>query len=151
MAYVASGALDQWSQTADPWPHAAEPPPLAPGDGVLVVGDGTATRHEKAPGHVVAGAVELDARIAEMLGSGDVNGLLSLGPDLDERYLLDGRPAWQAAALLVRRSGGDVTSRLLGFFDPHHVAYFVAEWSVDMSSSQSRNAERIARPATVLE
>lgn len=104
------------------------------GDGLLVVGDGTATRHEKAPGHVVDGAVGLDRRIASMLASADLDGLLGLSADMDDRYLLDGRPAWQAAAHLIRRTGTVREARLLGFFDPQHVAYFVAEWSVAPSA-----------------
>ncbi|MFI0432530.1 MAG: hypothetical protein ACH36H_05265 [Candidatus Nanopelagicales bacterium] len=140
-AFVAAGApadVRPLATTASPDAHAVmpadEPWRLRPGDGVLVVGDGTATRHEKAPGHVVPGAVAMDDHIAVLLSSGDLDGLLDLDPALDQQFLLDGRAAWQAAAQLVAGSGRVVSSRLLGLFDPHHVAYFVAEWSVEVEA-----------------
>lgn len=99
--------------------------------GLLVVGDGTATRAEKAPGHVVAGASELDDRIADLLGSADLDGLAALPRSADAAFLLDGRAVWQAAAELVARTGRVTDSRLLAYDAPHHVGYFVATWTVD--------------------
>ncbi len=103
-----------------------------PGTAVIVVGDGTATRHEKAPGHTVPGAVELDDRIAAMLETGDLDGLSHLSEECDSLFALDGRCAWQAAVALLNQWGASlVTSELLSYTDPHHVAYFVARWQLE--------------------
>jgi hypothetical protein len=102
---------------------------------VIVVGDGTATRHEKAPGHTVPGAVDLDDQIAEMLGSGDLDGLVDLSDKLDEVFALDGRCAWQAAAALVSQWPASLlTARLIEYDAPHHVAYFVARWELELTA-----------------
>lgn len=106
---------------------------LGPRSALLVVGDGTAGRHEKAPLHVVAGAAELDDRLAMMLADADLGGIMRLPTELDIEFGLDGRSAWQAAAVLLAQSGAAVRSaRLLDYSDPHHVAYFVARWDAEL-------------------
>ncbi len=103
--------------------------PLAADTALLVVGDGCATRTEKSPGHLVAGSVDFDDRIAELLDAGDVNGLATLPDEVDSAFLVDGRAAWQCAAAMVadRRI---ISSRLTDYMSPHGVAYFVAVWEL---------------------
>lgn len=123
----------------------ADLPPLADGLGVLVCGDGTATRVEKSPGHVVAGAVELDDAVTALLASGDTTGILRLDEALDRTFLLDGRPAWQAAAALVDASGGRVEAAAVGYADaPHNVWYVVATWQVALPGGATRQSDHIS-------
>ena len=104
--------------------------PLVADAALLVVGDGCATRTEKSPGHLVAGSVELDDRIAELLDTGDINGLTTLPDDIDSAFLVDGRAAWQCAAAMVANKN-IVSSRLTEYMSPHGVAYFVAVWELE--------------------
>ena len=118
-------------------------PPLGDGVGLLVVGDGTATRVEKSPGHVVAGAVALDDQVTGYLAAGDVAGLLHLDPSLDRTFLLDGRPAWHATAALLDAAGGSVTAAAVGYADaPHNVWYVVATWQVALPGSSNGQSDQ---------
>lgn len=103
---------------------------LSPDCGLLVVGDGTATRSDKAPGHLVSGAIEFDNRLAEAFQSADMSVFNNLPAAADIEFLLDGRCAWQAAMTVCGHFGAPDTSELLAFEAPHGVAYFVAAWLV---------------------
>lgn len=93
------------------------------GPGLLVVANGTATRTEKAPGHLDPRSVSFDSTIASALRSGDAGGLSSLDLDLaDELWSPD---ASTFAALADFR----VVSAQIDYDDaPYGVQYWVTRW-----------------------
>ncbi|QVQ53629.1 hypothetical protein J4H86_07835 [Spiractinospora alimapuensis] len=98
----------------------------APRVAILALGDGSARRGESAPGYVDTRAPAFDARVAEALGSADVETLAGLDPELCSDLWVAGRPAWQVAAGAA--AGGEYTASLLANEAPYGVGYFVASW-----------------------
>lgn len=99
-------------------------PGLPEVDSLLVVADGSATRTEKAPGHLDLRAESFDAHVAAALSDGDPAALGALDAELAEQLWTQGVAAWQAVAALPGR-----WRARLGYDDaPYGVGYFVATW-----------------------
>ncbi len=99
--------------------------------GLLVMGDGSARRGQHAPGAADPRAPMLDALVATSLGTGDLDGLRGLRPDLARELLVAGRAAWQVlagAAGAAVAAGRRLEPRLLADEAPYGVGYFVAYW-----------------------
>nr|WP_238345003.1 hypothetical protein [Actinopolymorpha cephalotaxi] len=99
--------------------------------GLLVMGDGSARRDQHAPGAADPRAPKLDALVATSLGTGDLDGLRGLRPDLARELLVAGRAAWQVlagAADAAVTAGRRLEPRLLADEAPCGVGYFVAYW-----------------------
>lgn len=99
--------------------------------GFLVMGDGSARRDERAPGAVDPRAPGWDARVVASLGSGDLDGLRGLQPDLARELLAAGRAAWQVLAGAAESVVGRLKASVLADEAPYGVGYFVASWRVD--------------------
>ena len=99
--------------------------------GLLVMGDGSARRDQHAPGAADPRAPKLDALVATSLGTGDLDGLRELRPDLARELLVAGRAAWQVlagAADAAVAAGRRLEPQLLADEAPYGVGYFVAYW-----------------------
>ena len=73
----------------------------------------------------------MDSRVATALGTGDLDGLRGLRPDLARELLVAGRAAWQVlagAAAAAVSAGRRLEPRLLADEAPYGVGYFVAYW-----------------------
>lgn len=93
-------------------------------EGVLVVANGSATRGEKAPGHLDERAFAFDDAVGAALRSGDTAALADLdGPLAEELWCFDA-DAWHAMAPLVAGRGGTIVLE----DDPFGVRYWVGEW-----------------------
>jgi hypothetical protein len=100
--------------------------------GFLVMGDGSARRDERAPGAVDPRAPGWDARVVASLGSGDLDGLRGLQPDLARELLAAGRAAWQVLAGAADSVvGRRLEASVLADEAPYGVGYFVASWRLD--------------------
>ena len=101
---------------------------------VLVMADGSATRTEKAPGHLDARANAFDAAIASALADGDPDALggidLALAADLWCHGAATLRVAGDAVAARVHRDDARVTARLSLDQAPFGVGWFVASWQL---------------------
>lgn len=96
-------------------------------DGLLVMGDGSASRTQKAPGHLHPQAVAFDDELVAALRTGDAAGLAGLDPHLATQVLADGGPVWKAlggAVQSVSESHVDLVD------DRYGVLYVVARWTV---------------------
>ena len=93
------------------------------GPGLLVVANGSATRTEKAPGHLDERAAGFDAQIGAALRSGDLTSLGGLDLDLAaELWAPD-------AAALAGLGGFSVSSSQVDYDDaPYGVQYWVVRW-----------------------
>lgn len=93
--------------------------------GVLVVANGTATRGEKAPGHLDERSFAFDAAVEAALRDGDSAALR----DLDTRL---GADLWCFDVLALQRLGelasGSVAATMTYADDPFGVRYWVARW-----------------------
>lgn len=99
------------------------------GPGLLVVANGSATRTEKAPGHLDERAAGFDAAIGKALAAGDVAALADIDLDLaDELWALPD-------ADLLRTLPGrvpTVTDVRVDYDDaPYGVQYWVVRWQVE--------------------
>lgn len=101
---------------------------------VLVMADGSATRTEKAPGHLDVRAEAFDAAIASALAEGDADALggidLALAGELWCQGAATLRVAADAVAARVHRDDVDVSARLSLDEAPFGVGWFVASWQV---------------------
>lgn len=99
---------------------------------VLVMADGTATRTEKAPGHLDDRAEAFDAAIASALADGDADALGGIDVDLAADLWCRGASVLQVAAdavaARVHHDCVDVTARVVLDEAPLGVGWFVAEW-----------------------
>lgn len=112
------------------WSVAAEPDLVFDPDdrptALVVMGDGSARRSLKAPGHLDDRAAAFDATIAAILGDGDAASLAGVDLALARELLVEGAPAWHAAA---GRLEGEWDAELLYDAAPYGVGYFVATWT----------------------
>lgn len=93
------------------------------GPGLLVVANGSATRTEKAPGHLDERAAGFDAQIGTALRSGDLASLGGLDLDLAAEL-------WTPDASALAGLGGfSVASSQVDYDDaPYGVQYWVVRW-----------------------
>lgn len=107
---------------------------LDAGVAVLVMADGSATRTEKAPGHLDERAKAFDAAIAAALADGDADALGGIDLTLAADLWCQGAPTLRTAAdaIAARVHHGDlgITARLSYDEAPFGVGWFVAEWQL---------------------
>jgi hypothetical protein len=109
-----------WGVPAD-----GQPDGLPEADSLLVVADGTATRSEKAPGHLDPRAEAFDHAVATALDTADGAALRALDPELASELWVGGLAAWRAAAAVPGPWHGAVTYAQA----PYGVGYVVAVWT----------------------
>ena len=93
--------------------------------GVLVVANGTATRSEKAPGHLDERAARFDRVVEEALGAGDPRPLQGLDAGL-------GAELWAHDVEVLRQLGelsGPAHAEVDYTGDPYGVQYWVVRWT----------------------
>lgn len=95
--------------------------------GLLVVANGSATRSEKAPGHLDERAFAFDHVVGAALRDGDPARLSTLDPDLAERLWCFDAPVWRHLGALAPRPEGPVEVDYEG--DPYGVQYWVVRWT----------------------
>jgi hypothetical protein len=93
---------------------------------LLVLGDGSARRSTGAPGYLDDRAAGFDADIADLLATGDADGLEVVDAELGAEMLSAGVPAWRAAGSLL--AGARYEAALTYNAAPYGVGYFVASW-----------------------
>lgn len=98
----------------------------APRVAMLAMGDGTGRGARDIEGAPDPDAQDYDDEVAEALAAADARWLGRLDPQLDDKYLVAGRAAWQvlAGAAAGRRMQG----RLHCCMNPYGVTYLVASW-----------------------
>lgn len=119
-ALLASGGAG----AASPALHPGEAPTAA---GLLVVANGSATRSEKAPGHLDERALAFDDALAAALRSGHPERLTALDPDLAEQLWCFDAPAWCHLGQLAPAADGPVCVDYDD--DPFGVRYWVTRWT----------------------
>jgi hypothetical protein len=97
-------------------------------EAVLVVANGTATRSEKAPGHLDDRSFAFDEAVGSALDMGDAAVLRALDEALGRELWCRDVPAFRAMGRLAR---GRVTARMTWAGDPYGVQYWVARWTCD--------------------
>ena len=107
-------------------------PALAPGEaptaaGLLVVANGSATRSEKAPGHLDQRAFAFDDALAGALRSGRPEQLTALDAGLAEQLWCFDAPAWCHLGRLAPEPDGPVCVDYDD--DPFGVRYWVVRWT----------------------
>ena len=103
-------------------------PTEAVAGGYLVVANGSATRGEKAPGHLDQRSFGFDATIETALGEGDPHRLRDLDAALGVELWAYDVPALQALGSAVQA----VTEASLTYADdPYGVRYWVARWTCE--------------------
>jgi hypothetical protein len=93
---------------------------------LLAIGDGSALAAVMTVGEVHADAEAFDAEVARALGTGDVDALLALDPEVCVAVVAGGRPAWQVLAGCA--AGAPIAAELLYSAAPYEVRYHVASW-----------------------
>lgn len=106
--------------------EAAAMPAPAEGAGLLVVANGSATRTEKAPGHLDERAAGFDAAIGAALASGDLAALA--GIDLGLADALWALPDADVLRTLGDRVGPVVSAQVDHDDAPYGVQYWVVRW-----------------------
>jgi hypothetical protein len=100
---------------------------VQPGNGMplLVVANGSATRSEKAPGHLDERAFDFDAALEQALRTGDAAALAAVDPALAEELWCHDAAAFHGlASVLPAGSTGEVSYA----DDPYGVQYWVVTW-----------------------
>jgi hypothetical protein len=97
------------------------------GAGLLVVANGTATRSERAPGHLDERASAFDELIATALRDGEPARLSGLDPALAEQLWCFDAPVWSHLGELDPRPDGPVVVDYDD--DPFGVQYWVVRWT----------------------
>jgi hypothetical protein len=101
---------------------------------VLVMADGSATRTERAPGHLDERSGPFDATVAAALAEGDADALAGVDLELAETLWCQGATTWRdvadAVSARVHARGSDVEAELLLDEAPLGVGWFVAQWHV---------------------
>ncbi|MEO5652454.1 MAG: hypothetical protein ABIN79_13090 [Marmoricola sp.] len=95
---------------------------------LLVMADGSASRGEKAPGHLHPQAIRFDDAIALALRTGDAQGLAVLDPVLGEQVWCTGVPAFQVLGEVAR--GRRISAEVTYDDAPFGVAWWVARWDL---------------------
>lgn len=107
---------------------------LADDVAVLVMADGSATRTERAPGHLDERSGPFDAAVASALADGDADALAGVDLALARELWCQGAPTWRAVAdavsARVHAHGADVEASLELDDAPLGVGWFVARWQV---------------------
>ncbi len=93
---------------------------------LVVVADGSASRGEKAPGHLRPDALGFDATIEEALLTGDVETLARIDPDRARELWCEGAAGFRVLAEVAR--GREVTTEMDYADAPYGVAWWVARW-----------------------
>ena len=106
---------------------ALEPGTAATAAGLLVVANGSATRSEKAPGHLDERAFAFDDHLAAALREGRPEALAGLDPDLAEQLWCFDSAAWRHLGRLAPAPDGPVSVDYDG--DPFGVRYWVVRWT----------------------
>jgi hypothetical protein len=106
--------------------RALTPDRRATSPALLVVANGSATRSEKAPGHLDERAFPFDAEIGRALGEGDGEALIQLDSDLAAQLWCFDVPAFAA---LGRAVDGRVEATVDHDDDPFGVQYWVVRWT----------------------
>jgi hypothetical protein len=96
--------------------------------GFLVVANGSATRGEKAPGHLDQRSFAFDAAIDTALRAGDPGALRDLDPALGVELWAYDVPALQALGSAVK---GVVEASVTYAGDPYGVQYWVTRWTCE--------------------
>ena len=94
--------------------------------GLLVVANGSATRSEKAPGHLDERAFAFDDLIGAALREGEPGRLGALDTGLAEQLWCFDAPAWRHLGALAPRPDGAVAVDYDA--DPYGVQYWVVTW-----------------------
>ena len=95
---------------------------------LLVTADGSASRGEKAPGHLHPEAVPFDDSVERALRSGDAAALAGLDPRLAQEVWCDGVAAFHVLAGVVQ--GRTVRAEVTYADAPYGVAWWVARWEL---------------------
>ena len=125
--HVRDGAVQVVEHQALPYAAAAiletaEPTTL------LVMADGSASRGEKAPGHLHPEAIGFDEVIAEALRSGDPDALARLDPALAAEVWCEGVAAFHVLGEVAR--GRTISAEVTYADAPFGVAWWVARWDL---------------------
>ena len=95
---------------------------------LLVMADGSASRGEKAPGHLHPQAIGFDDVIAQALRRGEAETLAALDPALGEEVWCEGVPAFQVLGEVAR--GRKISAEVTYADAPYGVAWWVARWDL---------------------
>ncbi|MET0999265.1 MAG: hypothetical protein ABWX73_11155 [Marmoricola sp.] len=95
---------------------------------LLIMADGSASRGEKAPGHLHPDAVAFDDRIDAALRSGDVDVLAAIDQEQATELWCDGAPGFHVLAEVAR--GRRIETEVSYADAPYGVAWWVARWDL---------------------
>ncbi len=95
---------------------------------LVVMADGSASRGEKAPGHLHPEAVAFDEAVDAALRRGDAAALAALDPVLAEAVWCTGAAGLRLLGELTRGSG--ITPEVSHHAAPYGVAWWVARWEI---------------------
>jgi microcompartment protein CcmK/EutM len=98
---------------------------------LLVMADGSASRGERAPGHLDERAAAFDDEIGRGLEAGDPETLTALDAALAADLLVQGRAALAVLGAAVAAQSVRPKSRVVYRDDPFGVMYTVAVWQLD--------------------
>jgi len=96
---------------------------------LVVMADGSASRGEKAPGHLHPDAVAFDDRIEAALRSGDVDALAAIDAEQATELWCEGAPGFHVLAEVAR--GRRVEAEISYADAPYGVAWWVARWDLE--------------------
>ncbi len=123
------GAVAFEAQVARPATAASLRAEVAPDPTALVVmADGSASRGEKAPGHLHPEAVAFDDAIERGLRTGDPEALAGLDPELAREVWCEGVPGFHLLAEVARGRG--ISAEVSHADAPYGVAWWVARWDL---------------------
>ena len=95
---------------------------------LVVMADGSASRGEKAPGHLHPSAIEFDEAIDAALRAGDAETLAGLDPELATEVWCQGVPGFRVLGEVAR--GREVTAGVTYAEAPYGVAWWVVRWDL---------------------
>jgi hypothetical protein len=95
---------------------------------VIVMADGSASRGEKAPGHLHPDAIAFDDAIERALRAGDVDVLAAIDPDQAHELWCGGAPGFHVLAEIAR--GRQIAVDMTYAEAPYGVAWWVVRWDL---------------------
>lgn len=95
---------------------------------LVVIADGSASRSEKAPGHLHPDAVPFDDFIERALRAGDVDALAGIDPARAAELWCEGVPGFHLIAEVARGRG--IATDVSYADAPYGVAWWVARWDL---------------------
>ena len=95
---------------------------------LVVMADGSASRGEKAPGHLHPDAVAFDDRIDAALRTGDVESLAAIDTEHATELWCEGAPGFHVLAEVAR--GRRIEAEVSYADAPYGVAWWVARWDL---------------------